>query len=377
MAGHRRRDAPGDLERHLLHRPGEVHRVRRLLRPRGVRRRVPRRLLRARPDSPETEDVLLARARVLHPDKTIPDDAPSRFTQGRRGRATPSASAAPAAARAGAGRPSRLRWRRLRVEAEVPGLAIPAPEEWEVPIRCFRCEGEYDRALSGPTAPAPCSGVRTASGSLVPTLSMVRAVGDALERFHGEWTATFERFHAKRQRELEQFEERQRRALERVRRPSCKTVAEREKAPGAPTEASRASSPSDAGRAAAAARVPGANGRTARTAEELLDLVFTARGRDPEFGPRFLDDAARRRPALHVRRPTTRRWRAPRARRRCAVRWPRRPSSSSTSRRRAKRPIGGGITEIGAVRVERRTRSPGRSARWSIPGGRIRRSSSR
>jgi ferredoxin len=33
------------------------------------------------PDRPETPDVLLARARALHPDKTIPDDAPSRFTK--------------------------------------------------------------------------------------------------------------------------------------------------------------------------------------------------------------------------------------------------------------------------------------------------------
>ena len=46
--GARRRHAPGDLERHLLHRSREVHRVRRLLRPRGVRGRVSGRLLRAR-----------------------------------------------------------------------------------------------------------------------------------------------------------------------------------------------------------------------------------------------------------------------------------------------------------------------------------------
>src|SRR6185503_10252796 len=30
---------------------------------------------------PETPDVLLTRARALHPDKTIPDDAPSRFAK--------------------------------------------------------------------------------------------------------------------------------------------------------------------------------------------------------------------------------------------------------------------------------------------------------
>ncbi|HEX8810448.1 MAG TPA: 4Fe-4S dicluster domain-containing protein, partial [Terracidiphilus sp.] len=31
------------------------------------------------PNNPETQGVLLARARTLHPDLTIPDDAPSRF----------------------------------------------------------------------------------------------------------------------------------------------------------------------------------------------------------------------------------------------------------------------------------------------------------
>src|SRR5262245_41691546 len=76
VAGAGREHASGDLERHLLHRPREVHRVCRFLRPRGVRGGLPGRLLRARP---ETEGVLLERARALHPDKTIPDDAPSRF----------------------------------------------------------------------------------------------------------------------------------------------------------------------------------------------------------------------------------------------------------------------------------------------------------
>src|SRR5215467_5228011 len=45
------------------------------------------------PDIPETHDVLLARARTLHPEETIPDDAPSRFKSGAGGEAP----AAPAA----------------------------------------------------------------------------------------------------------------------------------------------------------------------------------------------------------------------------------------------------------------------------------------
>src|SRR2546427_11916694 len=47
------------------------------------------------PDIPETHEVLLERARVLHPELTIADDAPSRFK--KEGAAAP-AAAAPAAA---------------------------------------------------------------------------------------------------------------------------------------------------------------------------------------------------------------------------------------------------------------------------------------
>jgi ferredoxin len=49
------------------------------------------------PDIPETHDVLLARARVLHPEQTIADDAPSRFKK-EGGEAAPAPAAAPAVA---------------------------------------------------------------------------------------------------------------------------------------------------------------------------------------------------------------------------------------------------------------------------------------
>jgi ferredoxin len=52
------------------------------------------------PQIPETEAVLLARARTIHPDKAIPDDAPSRFK--KDGAAPAGDGAAPAAAPAAA-----------------------------------------------------------------------------------------------------------------------------------------------------------------------------------------------------------------------------------------------------------------------------------
>ena len=73
-----------------------------------------------------------------------------------------------------------------------------------MPIRCFRCEGEY-------TVPYATYRAGTVFrcphclASLVPTLSMVRAVREAVEQFHAQWSATFERLHEKRRRELELF----------------------------------------------------------------------------------------------------------------------------------------------------------------------------
>jgi len=163
----------------------------------------------------------------LHPDKTIADDAPSRFRKAE-GADAPAAATAPTSAPAAAVAPA-------QVAAEVvydEGLAVPPLEEWEIPITCFRCEGEY-------TVPFPSYRAGTVFrcphclASLVPTLSMVREVGAALEEFHGRWTEAFERFHDRRQRELEQFEERQRRDLEEFQKRIRRLTAN-ERPPGAP-----------------------------------------------------------------------------------------------------------------------------------------------
>jgi len=184
------------------------------------------------PNIPETEAVLLARARTLHPDETIPDDAPSRF---RKEGATVSAEASaaqpkpappPAAAAPAAAAPA--------VAEETTGLALPDPDEWEIPITCFRCSGEYTVPFkyfrAGVVFMCP-----HCNGSFVPTLSMVRGVEEALADFHGRWTKTFEAFHARRRRELEQFEENQRAELETFS-ARLRAIATREKAPGAPAK---------------------------------------------------------------------------------------------------------------------------------------------
>ena len=191
------------------------------------------------PDIPETHDVLLARARQLHPEQTIADDAPSRFK--KEGGEVTTPAAAPAAAPAPAAQPKAAPAPAAAPPAPAAaaeefqsGLAIPPPEDWDVPIRCFRCQGEY--AVPFPTYRAgTVFRCPHCLGSFVPTLSMVRAVADAIERFHEGWSAAFERFHDKRQRELAQFEERQRQDLARFAQ-QLHDIATRERAPGAPTK---------------------------------------------------------------------------------------------------------------------------------------------
>src|SRR5262249_12805769 len=113
-------------------------------------------------------------------------------------------------------------------------LAIPPLEAREVPIRCFRCQGEYAVPFvsyrAGTVFRCP-----HCLGSFVTTLSMLRAVAEALGRLHESWSGAFECVRDKRQRELAQCEERQRQEVARFEQ-QLRTVATRERAPGAPTK---------------------------------------------------------------------------------------------------------------------------------------------
>jgi ferredoxin len=75
------------------------------------------------PAIPETHDVLLMRARALHPEESIPDDAPSRFTKEGGAADAPAgdASAAPAAAAPVAAAPAKAAAPPAKPKASAPG----------------------------------------------------------------------------------------------------------------------------------------------------------------------------------------------------------------------------------------------------------------
>ena len=113
------------------------------------------------PDIPETDGVLIERARALHPEKSFTDDYPSRFKTGGEGNgaapAEPAAAAAPKAAAPAAAAPVALApvavARFGKVEKKIDPLAQPTarttPFKGELPIG-------FDDALElvNPSAPA-------------------------------------------------------------------------------------------------------------------------------------------------------------------------------------------------------------------------------
>jgi len=186
------------------------------------------------PKIPETEDVLIARARQLHPGDTFADDFPSRFRK-EGGAAAPAATAPPAAAPAAkpapAPQPAPALAEAIPAAADV-SVGIPEIQEWEVPVECFHCHGVFAVAFkhfrSGVVFYCPFC-----QGSYVVTTSMHGHVSRALHEFHAQWRRDFEAFQEKRQHELESFEEQQRKRLEAFNE-SLRGASHEFRPPGAP-----------------------------------------------------------------------------------------------------------------------------------------------
>lgn len=181
------------------------------------------------PNNIESEQVLLERARALHPDQTFGEDAPSRFRkEGAAPAAAPSgngsaaaapngAAAAPAPA-AAAPAPAAPAPAVKPVAAAAPKPAAPAaaagessefdPVTWEVPIVCHVCNANYTLPYrhfrAGMVFYCP-----SCSASFVPNKTIYEAVRKHFEGFYGRRKREREEFERRRARELETFEARQ------------------------------------------------------------------------------------------------------------------------------------------------------------------------
>ena len=163
------------------------------------------------PANPETQDVLLARARTLHPELTIPNDAPSRFLKEGGAEAPAAAPAAETNGAAAAGAP-----KPAPVAAVAPAAVAVAPVTsaadaeydpiaWEVPVVCKDCNEPftipYRHFQAGVVFYCP-----SCSGSYVPKTTMARVVRETFENFYGKRRAEREALQKRQQRERETLE---------------------------------------------------------------------------------------------------------------------------------------------------------------------------
>jgi len=166
------------------------------------------------PANPETQDVLLARARTLHPELTIPNDAPSRFLKEGGAEAPAAAPAAETNGAAAAGAP-----KPAPVAAVAPAAVAVAPVTsaadaeydpiaWEVPVVCKDCNEPftipYRHFQAGVVFYCP-----SCSGSYVPKTTMARVVRETFENFYGKRRAEREALQKRQQRERETLEAKQ------------------------------------------------------------------------------------------------------------------------------------------------------------------------
>src|SRR5262245_58438318 len=108
------------------------------------------------PDIPETHEVLLARARTLHPTEAIPDDAPSRFKTAGGEAAAPAAAspapAAPAVAAAAAAAPAVPKAPAARPAAAARGKvekATAPPPPARPKVFAHELPGDFDQIVTG------------------------------------------------------------------------------------------------------------------------------------------------------------------------------------------------------------------------------------
>ena len=170
------------------------------------------------PNIPETESVLLDRARALHPGETFPDDAPSRFRKegaadapaATNGAATDGVAAAPVAIAASTTTvsPPKAASAAAATPPSAASVAEYDPSTWAVPVACKDCNEPfsipYRHFQAGVVFYCP-----NCSGSFVPNSTLCRNVREAFEGFYGRRKRERERFEARRAKEHADFEARE------------------------------------------------------------------------------------------------------------------------------------------------------------------------
>jgi ferredoxin len=169
------------------------------------------------PNNPETEGVLLERARALHPELTLADDAPSRFRK-EGGEAAPAsaptatngAAAVAPAPKPAAAPPSAPKPQPVAVATPAAAASVEEydPASWAVPVICKDCNEPfsipYRLFQAGVVFYCP-----NCSGSFVPNSRLCRNVREAFEGYYTRRRRERERLEARQAKERADLEARQ------------------------------------------------------------------------------------------------------------------------------------------------------------------------
>jgi len=95
---------------------------------------------------------------------------------------------------------------------DVIAARIPAPEDWPVPLSCFRCTASFTVPFQFLT-PGTVLHCPHCNGSYVPRTDIYQAVLRRMNAFYESYGASFEALKAKRAEELQQFDEKLRKSF--------------------------------------------------------------------------------------------------------------------------------------------------------------------
>ena len=206
------------------------------------------------PNNIESEEVLVARARALHPETPIGDNFESRFRKGQGKAAPATPKAEPAAQVAFAASQGAVQTAVTASHGEVATSAgygepevnfVPLPDvdAWDIPVRCLKCNKTHVEPVRnfmiGNVIFCPhCNKSMVVRDNLnFHIRSLLKDSYDKWERDQNEFAAGRERelaeFVEKRAKEAQTFESRQRQELEKIRQ-QLGTIGETYDAPGRP-----------------------------------------------------------------------------------------------------------------------------------------------
>ena len=198
------------------------------------------------PNNIESEEVLIARARSLHPETNFGDSFESRFRKGE-GKPAPTGVAAqtPGSPAPGTAAPAPVTTGAVSefVEADVNYVELPPIDSWNIPMRCYKCNQVHEENVKnfmiGNVIFCPhchkSTFIRDNLNYHIRTL-----LKDAYERWNKQQSEFAERrereriqFMERRAKDAEAFENRQKRDLQTIRQ-ELDTIGDQYDAAGKP-----------------------------------------------------------------------------------------------------------------------------------------------